>query len=65
MVEEGKITGEEAHGYYEGFDTSFLNDYLDSEECQNWLSEPITLYDNLEDPEKLPGKENISSVYTE
>jgi len=62
MVEEGKITGEEAYGYYEGFDTSFLNDYLESEECINWLSEPITLYDNLEDSEKLPGKKNISSV---
>ncbi len=63
MVEEGKITGEEAYGYYEGVDTSFFNVYLDSEECIKWLSEPITLYDNLEDSEKLPGKENIFSVH--
>ena len=56
MVEEGKITGEAANECFHDFEDevySFFTEHLNSKGCKRWLSEPITLYDNLEDPEKI------------
>jgi len=67
MVEEEKITGEVANECFHDFEDevySFFTEHLNSKGCKRWLSEPITLYDNLEDAEKIPKKENISSIQT-
>ena len=65
MVEEGKITGKEADECFHDFEDEvyyFFTEHLNSKGCKRWLSEPITLYDDVEDSEKLPEKENSSTV---
>ena len=57
MVEEGKITGEAANECFHDFEDevySVFTEHLNSKGCKRWLSKLITLYDNLEDSEKLP-----------
>lgn len=48
MVEDKKITGEEANEYYHQFEeetVSLFTKYLKSKGCKKWLNEPIILYD--------------------